>query len=119
MHRIVHKTLESNEYCSEIFLDVGAFDKLWYRGLNYKIKKPVPLKFFTILQSYLIDRTFQIRINADIANSFKIRSAVPQGSILGPRFYILFVNDIQLSELSALATFVDDTAIFLRIKIQN
>jgi hypothetical protein len=57
IYRITHKThqaLENKEYCTSVFFDVRqAFDKVWYPGLLYKIKKYLPITYFHILKSYI------------------------------------------------------------------
>jgi hypothetical protein len=51
---IMNKTLENQEYCSAVFLDVSqAFDKVWHQGLMLKIKQNHPLAYFNLLKSYL------------------------------------------------------------------
>jgi hypothetical protein len=76
-HRLVNKThdLESKRYCSAAFINIGqAFDKRWHTGLLYKIKRAFPHPAYTILKSYLTDRTFQVRYQEYIT-MYTIQSA--------------------------------------------
>ena len=61
-HRLVYKInndLESKRYCSAAFIDISqAFDKAWHRVLLYKLKRALPHPEYTLLKSYLTDRTF-------------------------------------------------------------
>ena len=56
VHRITNifeKTLEEKRTCSTIFLDVArAFDKVWHRGLKYKLEGYLPNHFSMLLKSY-------------------------------------------------------------------
>ena len=110
---IINQAMENKQYCTAAFLDVSqAFDKVWHPGLLYKIRRILPAKYFAILQSYLTDREFEIKINAEVSNRRNIQSGVPQGSILGPLLYVLYTSDIPTTELTKIGTFADDTAIF-------
>jgi hypothetical protein len=56
VHRIVKKQIaydmEAGRYCSAVFLDIGqAFDKVWHRGLLYKLKLHLPHTIYSILKS--------------------------------------------------------------------
>jgi hypothetical protein len=64
-HRLVNKInndLESKRYRSPAFINISqAFDKVWHTGLLYKLKRAFPHPEYTLLKSYLTDRTFQVR----------------------------------------------------------
>lgn len=115
VHRLVkqiYSDLESKKYCSAAFLDVSqAFDKVWHKGLRYKLKKNLPLPHFQLLQSYLHERFFLIKYNTAYTNLHPIGSGVPQGSVLGPILYLLYTSDLPTTINTTIATFADDTAI--------
>ena len=113
----IRKAFEMREYCSAVFLDVAqAFDKVWYDGLIHKIKKSLPNTFHNILESYLSNRRFTVKVNDYITEECPITAGVPQGSVLGPILYILFTADIPTSDEVITSTFADDTAILSRHK---
>jgi hypothetical protein len=63
-HRSVNKIndLESKRYCSAAFIDVSqAFDMVCHTGLLHKLKRAFPHPEYTLLKSYLTDRTLQVR----------------------------------------------------------
>jgi retron-type reverse transcriptase len=114
-HRIVNKIKESMEgktVCISVFLDIQqAFDKVWHKGLLYKLKNNLSDQLYLIMKSYLSERYFQVKINDELSAYHLIRAGVPQGSILGPLLYLIFTSDVPLPENTLMATFADDTAI--------
>lgn len=120
VHRVcdkIRETLERKEYCSSAFLDIQqAFDKVWHKGLLYKIKLLLSHKFYSILNSYLSDRIFQVKEEDARSGFYDIRAGVPQGSVLGPTLYSLFTSDLPRSDDVVTATYADDTAILVSHK---
>lgn len=114
VHRVyctIRHCLERKEYCSAAFLDVQqAFDRVWHRGLLCKIKKYLPHSYFLLLESYLSDRRFQVKLRDARSSVFACRAGVPQGSVLGPVLYNIFTSDLPQSPEIAVATFADDAA---------
>lgn len=114
-HRLVKKIsndLESKRYCSAAFIDISqAFDKVWHKGLLYKLKRALPHPAYVLLKSYLTDRTFQVKFQETHTTLYNIQSGVPQGSILGPILYSIFTADLPLTDQTMTATYADDTAI--------
>ena len=115
VHRVIDKiatTFEKKEYFSAVFLDIQqAFDRVWHKGLLYKLKKQLPHNYYLLLDSYLKDRIFQIKQQEELSNFHEIKAGVPQGSVLGPVLYTLFTADLPGSKDVTTATYADDTAI--------
>lgn len=78
---IVHG-FENKQYTTVVFLDLTqAFDKVWHRGLEIKLKAlNLPMYLLKTVTYFITDRTFQERIDADLSLQHKIKSRVPQGS---------------------------------------
>lgn len=110
--RVIRHSLEKKEYCSSAFLDIKqAFDKVWHKGLLFKIKSILPHTFYRILESYLSDRLFQVREGDCTSNFYEIHAGVPQGSVLGPVLYTLYTYDLPQTPGVTVATYADDTAL--------
>jgi len=65
-----------------------------------------------LLKSYLNEHQFETKINGETSSLIYIHSGVPQGSILGPLLYVLYISGLPTSRDTILGTFADDTAIF-------
>jgi retron-type reverse transcriptase len=73
--------------CTSVFLDIQqAFDKVWHKGLLYKLKKKLSGQLYLIMKSYLSERYFQVNIDDELSAYHLIRAGVPQGSILSPPY---------------------------------
>jgi len=64
------------------------------------------------LRSYLLGRSFTVNFQGECSALFDVVSGVPHGSILGPTFFNVFINDISKSRNTHLVIYVDDTAIY-------
>jgi len=84
---------------------------VWHDGLLFKIKKNLPIQYFVVLQSYLRDRHFIIKQNDATSQLYKILAGVPQGSVLDPVRYLLYMADLPTTNGVLTATFADDTAL--------
>ena len=99
-----------------VFLDFRkAFDLVDHNILRQKLKLYLgdesAVRFFT---SYLSDRTQAVYLNGCNSKLLNITSGVPQGSILGPLLFNLFINDLPLSLHSTTTDcemFADDTSL--------
>lgn len=109
----IHEGRQRNCSTGILYIDIAkAFDKVWHSALILKLKKfKIPPKLIQLLYSYLRDRHFKVRYNSTYSTSRKVRSSVPQGSLLGPVLFNIFLNDIPRHDGTSLALYADDTAI--------
>jgi hypothetical protein len=115
MYDRISLATDKNEFSIGVFIDLSkAFDTLDHCILLKKLEhygiRGIALDWF---KSYLSNRTQCVEYNG-VTSSFKnITYGVPQGSILGPLLFILYVNDIvNCSELLLFILFADDTNLF-------
>lgn len=97
-----------------VFLDVEkAFDKVWHQGLLVKATRlGIPKTMIKLLNTYLTDRTFTVKINNSYSSVRKIQAGIPQGSILGPTLFNIYTADIPKPKKCQLALYADDTLIY-------
>jgi len=79
-----------------VFLDVEkAFDCVWHDGLLHKMMKmDIPLQLIKIIESFLSDRTFSVKIESQNSSLRIGRAGVPQGSCLSPTLFNIYTNDM-------------------------
>ncbi|CAB3994070.1 Hypothetical predicted protein [Paramuricea clavata] len=114
----IGRLLDRGEQIDVIYLDMSkAFDRVNHEILIEKLRhlgfKTNLLRWF---KSYLYHRRQQVTVLGATSPTLPVTSGVPQGSILGPVLFLLYVNDLpdKISS-SSIAAFADDTKIFKRI----
>ena len=97
-----------------IALDISkAFDKVWHTGLLHKLKSyGVSGVFLDPIKSFLTDRKIKVVLDGRSSSCYFINAGVPQGSILGPTLFLIFINDLPDSILSKLSIYADDTTLY-------
>jgi hypothetical protein len=65
------------------------------------------------LANYLTERKQYVEIENNKSDTWQIECGVPQGSILGPLLYLIYVNDISMSTTEKILSFADDTSLYL------
>ena len=107
--------MDRNEIPFSIFLDLSkAFDTLDHTILLKKLKHyGINGKALQVCESYLTNRTQYVEINGVKSGALPITTGVPQGSILGPLLFIIYINDFSLaSQVFTFISYADDTTLF-------
>lgn len=110
--------LISGHETDSIYLDYSkAFDKIDHQILLQKLQLyKITDKYLNWIDNFLKDRTQTVFINNTYSYTTQVTSGVPQGSVLGPVLFILFINDLpnNLQNCTVL-TFADDTKIVSKV----
>jgi hypothetical protein len=116
MRLVEHVTLHFNNNMSTaaVFLDIEkAFDTTWQPGLHYKLSK---LQFSTslikLITSWLSQRKFKVSVEGEMSTPRYMQVGVPQGSVLSPTLYNLYINDTRQTPGVNLVLFADDTSLY-------
>ena len=112
----IHKAFD-NKNCLEVrsvYLDMSkAFDKVWHPGLIFKLKQNgVSGQLLLLLSNYLSNRHQRVVINGQNSKWALILSGVPQGSVLGPLLFLIFVNDLETDITCNVKFFADDISLY-------
>ena len=104
-----------------VFLDISkAFDKVWHEGLLYKLKSMgISGELYNLLENYLLGRFQRVVLNGQTSSWRPALAGVPQGSIIGPLLFLVYINDLPDGLKSNAKLFADDTSLFTIIKDKN
>ena len=99
-----------------VALDISkAFDRVWHAGLFHKLKSyGISSKIFSLISSFLSNRRLRVVLDGKSSQEYPVNAGVPQGSILGPTLFLLYINDLPDDVICDIAIYADDTTLYSR-----
>ena len=95
-------------------LDISkAFDRVWHAGLLHKLKSyGISGQIFGLISSFLSNRQLRVVLDGKSSQEYQVNVGVPQGSILGPTLFLLYINDLPDDIVCNIAIYADDTTLY-------
>ena len=114
-------TIQSRGQVDVVFLDFSkAFDKVPHRRLSVKLSYcGINGSTLTWINDFLCHRVQAVSVNGSHSTWGNIRSGVPQGSVLGPVLFLLYIDDIKEEIQSNMHLYADDTIVYREINSIN
>ncbi len=115
----VYKTLDQKLHTLGIFIDFSrAFDTVNHTILLDKLTMyGIEGNFHKLISSYFTNRRQYVSYGGNDSELLSVTCGVPQGSVLGPLLFIIFINDLyNISKTASFVTFADDCNMFLSSK---
>ena len=101
-----------------VYLDYRkAFDSVSHQRLLEKLRGlGINGKLLLWIEDFLVSRTMKVGIRGTFSQLQAVLSGVPQGSVLGPLLFLLFINELPTWIINEMRMFADDTKLWCRIK---
>ena len=97
-----------------VALDISkAFDSVWHARLLHKLKSyGISDQIFGFISSFLSNRRLRVVLDGKSSQEYPVNMGVPQGSILGPTLFLLYIGDLPDDVIYDIAIYADDTTLY-------
>ena len=115
------ETMANGGVTDTIYLDFAkAFDTVPHERLLVKLKSyGIEGEILHWIEAFLSERTQVVQVNGEKSFVAKVLSGIPQGSVLGPLLFVIYINDLPENLQSQTLMFADDTKVFRQIVSEN
>ena len=115
---IGQKKIDQHNQIDAIYLDFQkAFDTVPHLRLISKLKSyGIKGKLLSWIENFLFERKQRVVLNESYSNWTPVTSGIPQGSVLGPILFTIYINDLPDTLINTTKLFADDTKIYSVIK---
>ena len=95
-------------------LDISkAFDRVWHTGLLHKLKSyGISGQIFGLSSSFLSNRRLRVVLDGKSSQEHPVNAGVPQGSILGPTLFLLYINDLPDDVICDISIYAGNTSLY-------
>ena len=114
----VTNCIDDGDNVDVVFLDFAkAFDQVPHQRLLKKLTSHgIQDELFDSIAAWLSGRRQRVCINGMSSNWRNVPSGVPQGSLLGPILFLIYINDLDMGVMNWILKITDDTNIFGRVQ---
>ena len=90
-----------------------AFNRVWHAGLLHKLKSyRISDQIFGFISSYFSNRQLRVVLGEKFSQEYPVNAGVPQGLVLGPKLFLLYINDLRDDVISNICIYADNTTLY-------
>ena len=110
----IARAFNKSEATRAVALDISeAFDRVWHAGLLHKLMSyRISGQIFGLVSSFLSNRHLRVVLDGKSSQEYPINAGAPQGSILGPTLFLIYINDLPDDVICDIAIYADDTTLY-------
>ena len=104
-----------------VALDISkVFDRVWHAGLLHKLRSyGISGQIFRLISSFLSNSWLCVVLDGKFSQEYLVSAGVPQGSVLGPTLFLLYINDLPDDVICNIAIYADNTTLFSKYKASD